>query len=310
MGIVKNIAMTNIPTELLRALIAVVDHRSFTKAASILGLTQPAVSAQLKRLHFLLGCKMLDRSTHGIKLTPQGELVVSYARRLLSINDQIIHIGGEAPRSELMIRVGTPSDFVASVLPSTLARFRERWPDIRFIVRTGFFDTLARELRSGDLDLLVGLSTAAPHDAHRHWPLETVWVRGLTFEFDPSRPVPMVSYGEGCIYHQLAVETLKKAELDWEPVFTGTSIMSLASAVVAGLGVMPIIRRRANEFGMIVWDDGPLPKLADLHSGIYIREGGPQAAYQQLADEIIEALNPPVAATARLVSGRGRARDG
>jgi hypothetical protein len=53
-----------------------------------------------------------------------------------------------------------------------------------------------------------------------------------------------------------------------------------------------------------------LPKLADLHSGIYIREGGPQAAYQHLADEIIEALNPPVAATARLVSGRGRARDG
>jgi DNA-binding transcriptional LysR family regulator len=122
--------------------------------------------------------------------------------------------------------------------------------------------------------------------------------------------VPLVSYGEGCIYHQLAVDTLKKAGLDWEPVFTGTSIMSLASAVVAGLGVMPIIRRRANEFGMVVWDDGPLPKLPDLHSGIYVREGGPQAAYEQLVDEIIEALNPPVAATARLVSARGRAREG
>src|SRR3954468_14680834 len=105
MRIVKNIAMTNIRTELLRALIAVVDHRSFTKAAAVLGLTQPAVSAQLKRLHFLLGCNVFDRSTYGIKLTPQGELVVSYARRLLSINDQIIHIGGEAPRSELVIRV-------------------------------------------------------------------------------------------------------------------------------------------------------------------------------------------------------------
>jgi hypothetical protein len=42
--------------------------------------------------------------------------------------------------------------------------------------------------------------------------------------------------------------------------------------------------------------------LPDLHSGIYVREGGPQAAYEQLVDEIIEALNPPVAATARLVS--------
>ena len=285
--------MTNIPTELLRALIAVVDQRSFTKAAAALGITQPAVSAQIKRLNFLLGCDVLDRSTHGIKLTPQGERVTAYARRLLSINDQIVHIGGEGPRPELVIRVGTPSDFVASLLPATLAHLRQRWPDVRLIVRTGFFDALARELRSGSLDLVVGLSLEPPHDARYHWPLETVWVRGLTTEFDPNRSVPLVSYGEGCIYHQLAVQTLRKAGLNWEDVFTGSSMMSLASAVVAGLGVMPIIRRRANEFGMGVWEDAPLPKLANLYSGIYVREGGAHAAYEQLADEVIEVLNPP-----------------
>jgi hypothetical protein len=68
-------------------------------------------------------------------------------------------------------------------------------------------------------------------------------------------------------------------------------MMSLASAVVAGLGVMPIIRRRSSEFGMMVWEDAPLPKLPDLHSGIYVREGGPHAAYEQLADEIAETLS-------------------
>lgn len=291
--------MTNIPTELLRALIAVVDQRSFTKAASALGITQPAVSAQIKRLQFMLGSDVLDRSTQGIRLTPQGELVVSYARRLLSINDQILRIGGEGPRPELVIRVGTPSDFIASMLPSTLALFRERWPDVRFIVRTGFYDVLARDLRGGDLDLLVGLSLERPHDARYHWPLETVWVRGLTTEFDPQRPVPLVTYGGDCVYHQLAVQTLKKAELDWEDVFTGSSMMSLASAVVAGLGVMPIIRRRAHEFGMVTWDNSPLPKLASLYSGIYIREAGSNAAYEQLADEIAEALNPQSMSTPR-----------
>jgi DNA-binding transcriptional LysR family regulator len=283
--------MTNIPTDLLRALIAVVDQRSFTKAAVALGVTQPAVSAQIKRLQFMLGSEVFDRSTQGIKLTPQGELVVAYARRLLSINDQILRIGGEGPRPELVIRVGTPSDFIASMLPSTLARFRERWPDVSFIVRTGFFDPLVRDLRSGHLDLLVGLSVDQPRDARYHQPLETVWVRGLTTAFDPNRPVPLVSFGEGCMYHRLAVQTLKMAELDWEAVYTGSSMMSLASAVVAGLGVMPIIRRRSSEFGMMVWEDAPLPKLPDLHSGIYIREGGPHAAYEQLADEIAEILS-------------------
>src|SRR5450830_1432144 len=87
--------MTNIPTDLLRTLVAVVDLRSFTKAAASLGVTQPAVSAQIKRLQFLLGGDLFDRSIQGISLTPQGEMVVSYARRLLSINDQIVHLGDD-----------------------------------------------------------------------------------------------------------------------------------------------------------------------------------------------------------------------
>ncbi len=105
--------MTNIPTDLLRTFVAVVDLRSFTKAAAKLGVTQPAVSAQIKRLQTLLGGELFDRSIQGISLTPQGELVVSYARRLLSINDQIVHIGDGGPRPELVIRVGTPSEYIA-----------------------------------------------------------------------------------------------------------------------------------------------------------------------------------------------------
>src|SRR5664279_3151315 len=107
--------LTNIPTELLRTLVAVVDLRSFTKAAAAMGVTQPAVSAQIKRLLSLLGEDLFDRSAQGISLTPHGELVVSYARRLLSINDQILHLGGAAPHPELVVRIGTPSDYIASI---------------------------------------------------------------------------------------------------------------------------------------------------------------------------------------------------
>ena len=64
--------MINIPTDLLRTFVAVVDLRSFTKAAASLGVTQPAVSAQIKRLQFLIGDDIFDRSTHGVSLTPAG----------------------------------------------------------------------------------------------------------------------------------------------------------------------------------------------------------------------------------------------
>lgn len=299
--------MTNIPTDLLRALVAVVDCRSFTKAAAALGVTQPAVSAQIKRLQVLLGSELFDRSSHDINLTPQGELVVSHARRLLSLNDQIVYIGGAGPRPELVIRVGTPSDFVASRLPSTLARFREHCPDVRFIVRTDYFESLLRALHSGGLDLFVGLSMHRPNDARHIWAHETVWVRGLTSDLDPSRPIPLISYGESSVYYQLAVQALKKAGLDWEVVFTGPSMVSLTGAVAAGLGVMPIIRRRANDSRMVIWEDGPLPKLPDLYSGIFIREGGARAAYEQLADEIAEVLNPQPAAAPKLVPAIAKA---
>jgi DNA-binding transcriptional LysR family regulator len=285
--------MTNIPTDLLRTLIAVVDLHSFTKAAASLGVTQPAVSAQIKRLQFLLGGDLFDRSTQGVRLTLHGEMVVNYARRLLSINDQIVHLGDAGPRPELVIRVGTPSDFIASILPGILARFRSRWPDARFIVRTDYYDALVRDLRGGELDIFVGLSMSPPPDARHSRTAEVVWVRGVATRLDPERPVPLVSYGEPCVYHRLAVTALKSAGLDWEDVFTGPSITSLDGAIVAGLGVMALTRRRARDMRMIIWDDAPLPKLPDLYSGIYIREGGARAAYEQLADEIAAVIYEP-----------------
>src|SRR5437868_15229261 len=99
--------MINIPTELLRTLVAVVDLRSFTKAAHSLGVTQPAVSAQIKRLQYLLGFDLLDKSAPGVSLTARGEVVVGHARRMLLINDSILELTSGSP-SVQTIRVGIP----------------------------------------------------------------------------------------------------------------------------------------------------------------------------------------------------------
>lgn len=296
--------MTNIPTDLLRTLIAVVDLRSFTKAAVSLGVTQPAVSAQIKRLQFLLGSDLFDRSSQGVSLTPHGEAVVTYARRLLSINDQIVQLRGAAPRAELVIRVGTPSDYIASMLPDTLARFRARWPEVRYIVRTDFYEPLMRQLRSGEIDVMIALSTTPPHDARHYRAQEMVWACGTTTRYDFGRPVPLVSYGEPCVYHRTAVKSLRSAGLEWESVFVGPSLDSVCNAVAAGLGVMAISRVRAISLGMTIWEDAPLPKLPDLYSGIYVREGGSKVIYEQLADEIAAAVHKPIEAPVTLGSSR------
>ncbi|KQY98221.1 hypothetical protein ASD45_19880 [Pseudolabrys sp. Root1462] len=278
--------MTNIPTDLLRTLVAVVDHRSFTKAAMSLGVTQPAVSAQIKRLQYLLGEDIFDRSVQGVSLTSHGEVVVSYARRLLSINDQIVRLGGDSVRPDLVVRIGTSSDFVAMVLPDVLKRFRTASPALRFSVSSADSDSMMRQLRSGELDLFIGLTPVEPKDARDGWTAPLVWVRGPQFRLGHGERVPLISHGEPGVHHRVAVSALRAAGLDWEEVFTAPVVTSLTGAVAAGLGVMPITRRRAIEAGLIIADDLPLPPLPEVYAGVFVREGGPREVYEALADDI------------------------
>jgi DNA-binding transcriptional LysR family regulator len=282
--------MLNIPTDLLRTLVAVTDMRSFTKAAQSLGVTQPAVSAQIKRLQYLLGYEVLDKSAPGVSLTPRGEIVVNNARRLLSINDEILHLtSGHMPGQ--VIRVGIPIDYAGSRLPGTLVRFRQRWPDISYNVSSGPVDDMLRDLRQGELDLVVALFTEEPTIAARHvWTQNTVWVHSQATKLDTEGPVPLVSYGGDSACQRLAVAALHRAGFDCNFVFTSHSLVSLMAAVEAGFGVMAVPRGRAIRNKLAIWDDAPLPKLPDLYCGIFVRDGGDRAAIEELADYLKEEI--------------------
>ena len=289
--------MLNIPTDLLRTLVAVVDLRSFTKAAQSLGITQPAVSAQIKRLQYLLGYELLDKSAPGVSLTPRGDIVVGNARRMLSINDQILHLTGSRLSAQTL-RVGIPGDFAGMHIPATLANFRKRWPDIRFNVIGTTFDNMLRDLKQGDLDLAFGVARLQPAvEAHHLWVEPAVWVRGDNTVLDPNGPVPLVSFGDDCSCRHTAVTALAQAGRDCDFVFTSRSFASLEGAVAAGLGVMVLPRSRVAQTSLSIWEDGPLPELPDLYCGVFLREGGNRAALEELADDLATALRPQSRAT-------------
>ncbi len=290
--------MTNIPTELMRTLVAVVEFRSFTKAAQSLGITQPAVSAQIKRLQMLLGGELFDKSAPGVALTEKGALVVNYARRLLSINDQILNLSSRRQAGHFL-RIGLPGDFAGAKVPWTLAGFRLKWPDVHYSVKAGgSFDMMLRDLQQGDLDLVVGASTADPEVRPRHsWSDDAVWVRSEATEIDPSGPVPLVSYGENCAYHRAAVSAIYQAGRECDLVYTATSIVSISIAVAAGLGVTVLARNRVDRGPMLrtdltIWDDAPLPKLPRLLFGVFTREDEDRRIVAELADDVAAVLRP------------------
>jgi DNA-binding transcriptional LysR family regulator len=274
----------NIPTDLLRTLIAVVDLRSFTKAAQMLGVTQPAVSAQIKRLQSLIGYELLDKSAPGVSLTQRGTTVVAQARRLLAINDEILQVTNGHSHIQTL-RVGIPGDYSGSRIPATLARFRLRWPDVGFTVTSGAADYMLRALQQGDLDVVMAVTDTPPVMKPRHlWMRQAVWVRSDATKVDPTGPVPLVSYGEDCACQRIAVAALSQAGRRCDFVFTAMSLISIAAAVSAGFGVVVMPRGRAMRNNLYIWEDPPLPPLPQLFCGIYVRDSEVRGAADELAD--------------------------
>lgn len=289
--------ITNIPTDLLRTLIAVVELRSFTKAAQQLGVTQPAVSAQIKRLQSMLGGDLLDKSAPGVSLTPTGELVVAYGRRLLSINDQILSLA--VPRlSAQKVRLGLPSDCLPPAVPQTLATLRQMWPNAQLDLRSDSPGRLEQDMRRGDLDLMVGFAVAGLNAvACDSWDEPLVWVRGNGTRVNGEGPVPLVAYGEDCASHRAAVAALNEAGRSAELVFSCNELAGLAAAIEAGIGVMAMVPGRQPD-KVDIWSEAPLPELPRLHRTIYLRDGAEEAAFRDVAELLAGALRQDGAAGA------------
>src|SRR5437667_10616830 len=87
----------NIPTDLLRTFVAICELGSFTKAAHLFNLTQPAVSAHMRRLESIIGADLIVKNLSGVTLTECGSEVLRHARRMLSVNDQLVSSGRQQP---------------------------------------------------------------------------------------------------------------------------------------------------------------------------------------------------------------------
>lgn len=283
--------MTNIPTDLLRTLVSVVDLRSFTKAAHSLGVTQPAVSAQIKRLQTMLGGDLFDRAAPGIALTRHGEAVVAHARRLLAINDEILNA---TKTDNTRIRIGLPGDLSGPLLPWTLAKFRIRWPDYNFQTMSGAAPALLRDMREGNVDIVIALSHDEPTDARHKWSDQLVWVRSDATKVDPQAqvPVPMVAFSEECMCFRAGTKALRDAGRSHRLVMMSGTVLTLAAGVDAGLGTLVMTRGRVRMTQLKRWDDAPLPKLPELHVGIYVREGADTKPLHDLADDLAPLLRP------------------
>jgi DNA-binding transcriptional LysR family regulator len=291
--------MTNIPTDLLRTLIAVIDLRSFTRAAQSLGVTQPAVSAQIKRLQMMLGVDLFDKSAPGVTLTANGEVLVNYARRMLALNDQMLDAttrSGAAAR----LRVGIAVDYFEGAVLDVLTAFRAQHPELRLQITAAHSASVLRDLRRGDYDLVVAASESEqPESEQRRWFEPTAWGVASPATADGDGPVPLLVVGESSLSRRLSVAALEQAGIDYEIVYVGGSFAGLLQAAKAGLGVACWARRLLHDTGITVLESARrLPKVPAVCGGVYVRDGASFAELDQLADMIAARVRDAAAAIA------------
>ena len=189
-------------TRQLAAFCAVVERRSFSQAADQLGVTQPAVSLQIRSLEKRLGMQLLDRSGRRVEPTEAGQRLYRSAHRLLQLEEQLLAELGDDADGELAgrLEIGASTGPGGTVLPVVLCEFQRRYPGVHVALSVSDTQRVVEQVARRELELgVVGAQ-------RRH--------RGVVFEpFFRDEVVLAVPRG-----HRFANRTVSVEELKGEPL--------------------------------------------------------------------------------------------
>ncbi|MGE0225538.1 MAG: LysR substrate-binding domain-containing protein [Acetobacteraceae bacterium] len=283
--------MTQVPTldpELLRAFVLIADGHSFTQAALRIGRTQSAVSMQVKRLEEVLGQRVFSRGKGGsVDLTPHGRYLLSRARQILALNDEVIATF-RSPQIAGTVRLGTPDDYALSHLPPILKRFAETHPAVQVDVLCAASSHLVECLRAGELDLTLVSEGNEP----RNWPTVPLWRGPLSWitsvRHAPHRqdPLPLALAHEACSWRTAALAALEKAGRRYRVAYLSGTQVGTHAAVLAGLAVTVCAITALPEGLRPLPPDEGLPPLPEF--GILMLKG--RAPTQPVTDALAEHI--------------------
>jgi DNA-binding transcriptional LysR family regulator len=223
--------------DLLRSFVSVVDAGGFTRAGERVHRTQSTVSQQIKRLEDSLGRPLLERNGKQATLTEEGERLLTYARRILALEQEARDVVSR-PVSDGLVRLGIPEDFAAYRLAEVLSDFARSRPSLRLDVRCGLSVQLQAAFDRGELDIALYKRSAGQSDGIAAWPERLQWVTSRKHPVDLSRdPVPIAVAEQGCLYRNRLIHAIEAAGRTWRIAYTSPNLPGIQAAASVGLGV-------------------------------------------------------------------------
>jgi DNA-binding transcriptional LysR family regulator len=237
-GKTKVMTLPNLDMDAMRTLVAILQLGSLGRAAQKIGRSPSAASQQIRKLESQLGQPLFRKQGRNLVLTESGELVHSYARRILELNDEAAR--SVAGRSvEGAVRFGLPGDFAETWLPAALGQFKRAHPAVRVDVEVERNGRLLERLDRGEFDLVLAMGHGNRSDARRLATLPMTWIgpAGTEVVLKADAPLDLALYNAPCFFRRAGIEALEQASIPWRLAYATTSLQSLWAGVAAGLGI-------------------------------------------------------------------------
>src|SRR3954447_24036431 len=243
-------------TRQLAAFCAVVERRSFSQAAEQLGVTQPAVSLQIRSLEKRLRMQLLDRSGRRVEPTEAGQRLYRSAQRLLALEEQLLADLGDDAGGELTgrLEIGASTGPGGTVIPVVLCEFQQRHPGVHVALSVSDTQRVVEQVARRELEL--GVVGAARR--HRGVVFELFFrdevvlavpgghrFAGKTVTIDQLREEPLVLMQDGAGVRQVIDDELRAAGVRLRDLDVRLELglqESARSAVIGGFGVTFISR--------------------------------------------------------------------
>jgi DNA-binding transcriptional LysR family regulator len=243
-------------TRQLAAFCTVVEKHSFSQAAERLGVTQPAVSLQIRSLEKRLGHKLLDRSGRRVEPTEAGLRLYASAQRMLELEDSLLAALAEGEQGELQgaLELGASTGPGGSVVPLLLCEFQRRNPGLTVALSISDTQTVVEQVARRELELGV-VGAARRHRGVVFEPFfrdEVILAcpaghrfAGRTVSLDELREEPLILMQEGAGVRQVLDDELQRAGLRLRDLDVRLELglqESARAAVLGGYGVTFISR--------------------------------------------------------------------
>ena len=276
--------------DLLRTFIAIAETGNFTSAAEVVFRTPSAVSMQIKKLEEVLGSPLFLRDARSVSLTPQGELLLGYARRLMALNNETMS-RFLLPEMNGVVRLGAPEDIGERILPEVLRRFSEAYPNVMVDVAIGNSTPLRKRVDEQRMDIVVfnSFTNNIGRNAEILVTEKLVWAGRRCGTAHRRNPLPVSLWEEGCVWRANAVDSLAKVGREFRVAFLSEHTTGQKAAVLADLAVAPLPKYLMKGDLVALTERDGLPDLGSYNIGLQI-VANPSPPVLAVADHVRAAF--------------------